>query len=131
MEGSVIFIFRSISGDFTEDSKHIKNGIKTAEVLNRFFSNILKNLKDPLCSNVDPIIQNVEDSALKIIAKYKDHASTLNIQTKYKGKKKFPFTKDMPCTQDIEKNIFDLKTKKACKISDVPPEVIKENVDFL
>ena len=40
----------SISGDkinLTEDDEHIKTEMKTAEVLNSFFSNIVKNLKIP------------------------------------------------------------------------------------
>ena len=32
-------------------------------------------------------------------------------------------------TQDIEKEIFDLETKKAPQISDIPTKIIKENVD--
>ena len=46
--------------------------MKTAEVFNSFFSNILKNLKIPQYSNFDPIAQNIEVPTLKAIVKYKN-----------------------------------------------------------
>ena len=64
--------------------------------------------------------------------KYKNHPSILTIEAKYKSKNKFCF--EEVTTQDIEKEIFDLETKKA-QISDIPTKTIKENVgvfaDFL
>ena len=60
--------------------------------------------------------------------KYKNHPSILTIQAKYKGKNKFSFTE--VTTQDIEKEIFDLETRKASQISDIPTKIIKENVDI-
>ena len=104
-----LFSDKSISGDkknLSEDSKHVKTDMKTAEVLNSFFSNIIKNLKNPQYSNIDPIIQNMEDPISKIIPKYKDHPGIFTIQTKYKGKNKFSFGEDMSCTQDIEKKYY-------------------------
>ena len=89
--------------------------------------NIVKNLKILQYSNFGPIGQNIEDPTLKAILKCKNHQSILTIQAKYKSKNKFPFT-EIP-TQDIEKEIFDLETKKASQISDIPTKLIKENVD--
>ena len=59
--------------------------------------------------------------------KYKNHPSILTIQVKYKGKNKFYFTE--VTTKNIEKEMFDLETKKASQISDIPTKIIKENVD--
>ena len=59
--------------------------------------------------------------------KYKNHPSILTIQAKYKCNNKFSFTE--VTTQDIEKESFDLETKKASQISDIPTTIIKENVD--
>ena len=95
--------------------------MKTAEVF------IVKNLKIPQYSNFDPIAQNIEDPTLEAIVKYKNHPSILTIQAKYKCNNKFSFT-DVT-TQDIEKESFDLETKKASQISDIPTTIIKENVD--
>ena len=57
--------------------------MKTAEVFNNFFSNIVKNLKIPQYSNFDHIAQNIEDPTLKTIVKYKNHPSIYAIQAKY------------------------------------------------
>ena len=103
-----LFSDKSITGDkinLTENGEYVKTEMKTAEVFNSFFSNIVKNLKIPHYSNFDPIAQNIEDPTLKAIVKYKNHPSILTIQAKYKGKNKFSFTE--VTTQDIEKEIFD------------------------
>ena len=84
--------YKSISGEkinLTENSEYVKTKMKTAEVLNSFFSNIVKNLKIPQYSNFDPIAQNAEDPTLKAIMKYKNHPSILTIQAKYKSKNNF------------------------------------------
>ena len=87
----------------TENGEHVKIQMKIAEVLNSFFSNIAKNLKIPQYSSFDP----------KAIVNYKKHPCIPIIQAKYKGKIKFSFTE--VTTQYIEKDIFDLKTKKIIK----------------
>ena len=106
-----------------------KTEMKTAEIFNSFFSNIVKNLKIPQYPNFDPIAQIIEDPTLKAIVKYKNHPSILTIQAKYKGKNKFSFTE--VTTQDIEKEIFDLETKKASQISDIPTKIIEETLIHL
>ena len=74
--------------------------MNTAEVLNNFFPNIVKNLKVSQYSNFHPIVQNT-----KAMVKYKNHRSIRTIQAKYKGKNKFSFTE--LTTQNIEKEVFD------------------------
>ena len=125
-----LFSDKSISGDkinVTENGEYIKTEMKTAEVFNSFFSNIVKNIKIPQYSNFDPIAQNIEDPTLKALVKYKSHPSILTIQAKYKSKNRLSLTEET--TQDIEKEIFDLETKKAFQISDIPTKIIKGNVD--
>ena len=131
-----LFSNKSINADkinLTENGEYVKTEMKIAEVFNSFLSNIAKNFKVPQYSNFDPIAQNIEDPTLKAIVKYKNHPNILTIQAKDKGKNKFSFTKVN--TKDIEKEIFDLETRKASQISDIPTKIIKENVnafaDFL
>ena len=50
--------------------------------------------------------------------KYKNHPSILTIQSKCEGKNKFSFIE--VTTQDIEKYIFYLETKKSSQASDIP-----------
>ena len=101
--------------------------MKTAEVLNRFSSNIVKNLKISHNSNFDPIAQNIENPVFKAKVKYKNHPSVLIIQTQHKGKNEFSFTE--VTTPDIEKEIFHLEIKKASQISDISTKIIKGNAD--
>ena len=123
-----LFSDKSISGNkinLTENCEYVKTEMRTAKVFNSFFSNIVKNLKIPHYSNFDPIAQNIEDHpTLKAIVKYKNHPSILTVQAKYKGKNQPYFTE-----KDIEKDIFDLETKKASQISDISTKIIKENID--
>ena len=69
MEGSeTLFSDKLISVDkinFTENGEHVITKMKTAEVLNSFFSNIVKNLKIPQYSNFDPIVESTQDLTLK------------------------------------------------------------------
>ena len=55
---------------------------KTAEVLNEFFSNIVKNLKIPEYENLNRNFQKVKDPVLKAILKYKNHPSIIAIKEK-------------------------------------------------
>ena len=57
----------------------LKMDLETAEVLNTFFGNIVKNLEINQFSNFDPLINNVKDPTLKAILKHKDHPSILAI----------------------------------------------------
>ena len=91
--------------NLTRDGEHVKTGMKTAEVLNSFLSNIAEHLKIPQNSNFDPIVQNITNPTLKAIVKHKNHTSIHIIQDKYKDKNKFTLTE--VTTQDTEKEIFD------------------------
>ena len=58
----------------------ISEDSKIAESLNSFFSNIVKNLKIPeYRSHNNSLFENVFDSILKIILKYRNHPSTPTI----------------------------------------------------
>ena len=105
-----LFSDKSISGDkinLSEDSKHVKTQMKAADVLNNFFSNIIKNLKNPQYSNIDPIIQSMEDPISKIIPKYKDHPSIFTIQTK--ARINFPLVWTCLAHKTLKKNMIDFK----------------------
>ena len=58
-----LFSDKSISGDkinLTKDGEHVKTEMKTAEVLNSFFSRKVKSFNIPQYSDFGPIVQNVE-----------------------------------------------------------------------
>ena len=76
--------------------------MKTAEVLNSFFTNIVSNLKIPQYSDFDPIVQSVEDPTLKVIVKYKNQTLKMKLL---------------------------IQKLKASHFFDIPAKIIKENVD--
>ena len=61
---------KSINSDkihLYENGELINSKTKTAEVLNEFFSNIVKNWKNPEYENLNRIFQKVKDPVLKAI----------------------------------------------------------------
>ena len=59
-----------------EKGETLKAESETSETLNDFFSNIVKNLNIPRYSRTDSVTENITDSTLKAILKYKDHPDT-------------------------------------------------------
>ena len=53
--------------NLTENCELVKTKIKTTEVLNSLFSNIVKILKISQYEEYDPILQNTKDSNLKVV----------------------------------------------------------------
>ena len=106
----------------------LKTDLQTAEVLNTFFGNIVKNLEKNHYSNFDPVINNVKVPTLRAILKYRDHPSILAIQNNIKNGIKLAFEEiDLI---SIEKEIRNLKMNKASQSSDIPTKIIKQNVDI-
>ena len=106
----------------------LKTHLETAEVLNAFFENIVKNLEINQNSNFDPVTKNVKDPALRAILKYKDHPSILAIQNNCKGQIKVTFEEvDLA---SIGEEIHNLKISKASQSLDIPAKIIKEHFDI-
>ena len=74
---------KSINSDkihLNENGELINSESKTVEVLNEFFSNIVKNLKILEYDNVNPDFENVKGSVFKEILKYQNHPSIITIK---------------------------------------------------
>ena len=69
----------------SEKGESVKIGLKTAEVPNKFFSNIANNLEISKYCKYGSFIDNIEDQTLRVILKYKNHPSIIAIQNKFKG----------------------------------------------
>ena len=70
-----------------ENNEIISENSKIAELLNSFFSNIVKNLKIPgYRLHNDSLFENVTDAILKVILKYRNHPSILTIGEVCKNK---------------------------------------------
>ena len=65
--------------NLVEKGEILKTDIETAEVLNTFFLNMVKNLEINQYSNFDPVINHVKDPTLRAILKFKDQPTILAI----------------------------------------------------
>ena len=71
--------------NLSEKGESVKTELETAEVLNKFFSDIVNNLEISKYSKYESFIDNIEDQTLRAILKYKNHPSIIAIQNKFKG----------------------------------------------
>ena len=101
-----------------------------ANVLNTFFSNIVTNLKIPEYADYDPIANNISDSILKVIVRYRNHPSILTIEEVCKKSHKFSFSFSQVGKKDILEGMQRLDIKKAAQESDILSRIIKENSDI-
>ena len=111
-----------------EKDKIIKTDSKTANVLNTFFSTIISNLNIPEYLVPDPISNDINDSVLKSILKYKDHRSIKAIE-------KITQLNSLFKLSNVEKRkmrheMVNLDASKLCQDTDVPTKIIKESDDI-
>ena len=95
--------------NISEKGEILKTESETAETLNSFFSNMVKNLNISRYSEFDLLTGNIADPTLKAIFKYKNHPSILVIQTNCE-KETFCFSEVN--IEDIKKNILRLDKNK-------------------
>ena len=76
---------KSINSDnihLNKNGELINSKSKTAEVVNEFFSNIVKNLKIPEYESLHRSFEKVKDPVLKAILKHKNHPSIIATKEK-------------------------------------------------
>ena len=71
--------------NLSEKGESVKTELETAEVLNKFFSDIVNNPEISKYSKYESFIDNIEDQTLRAILEYKNHPSIIAIQNKFKG----------------------------------------------
>ena len=121
---------KSINSDkihLNENGELINSKSNTAEVLNKFFSNIVKNLKILKYEKLSRNFEQVKDPVLKAILKYKNHSSIITIKEKSKNSK---FTFHEVSNEKIIKEIKRLNKNKVSQKSDIPIAIIHENADI-
>ena len=112
----------------TENGEVVKTELETAETLNNFFGNVIKNLMIPKYSEYDPSIDRVENRTIRAILKYRNHPSILAIRERKKAQINFCFKE--VSIEKIQKEILNLNNKNASQNSDIPTKIIKENSDI-
>ena len=98
-----------------------------AEVLNKFFINVVSNLNIPKYHDKSVNIDYIEDPIARSIEQYKNHPSIVAIKSKSTNKY---FKFNSISKAEIEKEILNLDSSKACQDSDIPTKVIKSNSDL-
>ena len=100
-----------------EGEEIIKTDQENAKVVNNFFSNIIKNLEIPEYNQVDPICQNIKHPFIKVIIKYRNHPSIIEIKERCTNSKfSFSFIEK----NYILKEIKNLQINKATQDSSQP-----------
>ena len=115
-----------------EENEIVSNDENTAQVLNTFFLNIVGSLNIPEYITNDPVSDNISDPIIKLIVKYRKHPSILTIGEACTERKKkyaaFSFSK--VAKEEIFRKILNLYVSKACRDTDIPSKIIKENADI-
>ena len=109
--------------NLSEKGELVETELETAEVVNRFFSNIVNNLEISKYSKNKSFIDNIEDQILRAFFKYENRPSVIAIQNKFKGGNVFYFREFEK--EEIEKEIHNFNNSKASQHSDIPTKMIK------
>ena len=109
-----------------ENNELVKTDLKTAEVLNKFFSNIAQNLDISGYSNDESLASNTNNATSNVI--YGNHSSIIAVQNKCKDKGCFNFIE--VDQKQIEKEILKLGVNKASQGPDMLIKVLKENTNI-
>ena len=109
--------------NLSEKRELVKTELETAEVLNKFFSNIVNNPEISKYSKYESFIENIEDQTLRAILKCKNHPSITTIQNKFKGEDVIYFRK--LAKEEIQKEIHNLNDNKVFGILIFPPKLLR------
>ena len=110
--------------------KTISDPKETAEVFNCFFSNVVKelNIEEIIDTEKQRSCESISDPILRAIKKYEDHPSILKIKQFSLDRPNFSFLHTDSIS--IVKEIVSLKVSTASPISNIPPKIMKENLDI-
>ena len=103
--------------NLSEKGESVKTELETAEILNKFFSNIVNNLEISKYCKYESFIDNIKDQTLRAILKYKNHQSIIEDFFSFRALEK----------EEIKKEIHKLNSNKASQHSDIPIKVIESN----
>ena len=80
------------------------NNKGNANILNKQFSNVAKNLRIPHVSDTEQLVNNISHPAMKAIMKYRKHLGIFANKNKFSGKMfKFSRVSEKDIVEDIEK----------------------------
>ena len=108
--------------------KIITEGQAVAEVFNKFFFNIVPNLKISTDHGYDNNFIVTDDQVANAVNKFGNRSSIIMIKNKKKNDQSFSFG---PVTyDDVLKKVNTLDNAKASQQSDIPTKILKQNSDY-
>ena len=98
------------------------------EVFNKFFINIVPNLKISTDHGYDNDFIVTDDQVTNTVNKFRTHSSIIMIKKQEKYDQSFSYG---PVTyDDVSKKVNTLDTTKASQQSDIPTNILKQNSDY-
>ena len=97
---------------------------ENTEILNKFFSNAVKNLKISEYQEADPLANNISHPIFRAMMKFRSVIAIKNLNSG----SRFDFCR--VSVHDVKKEIRRLSTRKATQYSDLPVKILKENSDI-
>ena len=132
IKSKITLIKKKVISKQGQESNHTEKIISDdkaiAEVFNKFFINIVPNLKIPVENNIDHDFTETDDLVLNAINKFKNHPSIIMIKRKNNPCGSFSFSSVQ--YDDILKKTKNLDNAKASQESDIPTKILKSNCEF-
>ena len=98
------------------------------DVFNKFFINIVPNVKISTDRGYDNDFIVTDDQVTNAVNKFKNHSSIIMIKKQEKNDQSFSYG---PVTyDDVSKKVNTLDTTKASQQSDIPTHILKQNPDY-
>ena len=111
----------------SEGNEIISNPETYAEIFNNFFSDAVKDLDIDRTLHIDCMTYS-DDPVEKAIKSFKNHPSILRILQEGYSENKFSF--DPISESSIHNVIINMDSSKAYQTDNIPPQILKDNVDI-
>ena len=108
--------------------KKITEDQAVVEVFNKFFINIVPNLKISTDHGYDNDFIATDDQVANAVNKFRNHSSIIMIKNKKKNDQSFSF--GTVTYDDVLKKVKTLDTAKASQQSDIPTKILKQNSNY-
>ena len=114
----------TLDRDGNSDNEIVNDDVKIAEILNRFFSNTVIDLKIPDFQPAVPLAGNISHSIFRAILKSADQPSTIAI--KYLNNTSMLSFSNVSVA-DVKKEIRKLDSRKTTQNTDIPVRILEQN----
>ena len=114
----------TLDRDGNSDNEIVNDDVKIAEILNRFFSNTVIDLKIPDFQPAVPLAGNISHSIFRAILKFADQPSTIAI--KYLNNTSMLSFSNVSVA-DVKKEIRKLDSRKTTQNTDIPVRILEQN----